>query len=99
MKTKGSGNGHGSASQDYTLEMRDTAAEVTTSAERIGDIAGDVTRGVDSQGRSLEGAISSANEMAASIKETALQTESAAASAEELASSTNEIAASIAQVT
>ena len=52
MKTKG--NGHGSASQVYPLEMRDTAAEVTTSAERIGDIAGEVTRGVDTQGRSLE---------------------------------------------
>ena len=44
MKTKANGQ---SATDIYTLEMRDTAVEVTTSAEQIGDIAGEVTRGVD----------------------------------------------------
>ena len=73
MKTKG--NGHGGATV-YTIEMRDTAVEVTNSAAQIGDIAGEVTRGVDTQGRSLEGALSSANQMAASLKETAGQAES-----------------------
>ena len=56
--------------------------QVTTAANAIARLTDDVSDGAEAQIRSLDGALSGLNQMAASLKETAGQAESLSASAE-----------------
>src|SRR5215472_1648790 len=85
-------------SEPALADMRHSATEVSQSAEHIAGIANLLNEGVGTQENSLETALSAANEIAASLKESANQSESLASSSEQLASSTAEVAASLTQV-
>ena len=80
-------------------QVRSSAAEVATTAEYIARIAAIVTKGADTQNRSLDGSVSTANELSASLKETASQAQSLTVSADELMSTITEVGASIEQIT
>ena len=95
---KANGRAHGAVNgRRPALDARMVATQaeqVTASAIAIARITDDVSNGAETQIRSLDGTMSSLNEMAESLKETASQADSVGASSEELMSSVNEMAAS-----
>src|SRR5688572_23674133 len=70
-----------------------------SSARELNELAARMTAGSDVQTRSLDGAVTLADGLLVSLKNTARQAQSLAQSGEETASSVNEMAASIEQVT
>src|SRR5215213_4358233 len=78
--------------RQQAVQMADSASEITVTANEVAE-------GAEVQLRVLERTVAIADEMTASMGETATQLESIATSTEELASSVNESAASIEEVT
>ena len=91
--------GNGAGGGIDTQMVLSQAEQVAATAGTIARLNEEVSEGADAQLRSLDRALASVNEMAASLTQTAGQAESVSVSAEQLGSSVNEMAASIEQVT
>ena len=98
-RTNGS-NGHAGRIQRFDADaVRTRADQISHSASLIARVADEVAEGAQSQGRSLDEAVSELSGMTSSLVESSTQAESVSVSADELVSSMNEMAASIEQVT
>ena len=96
--TNGHKNGNGRHGRFDPGLVLAQAQQVTTSANEIAVVAGEVSAGAEQQLRSLNDATMNLGSMTASLKESAANAESIAAATEELVSGITEMAASIDQV-